>query len=77
MLVRQDAYREFFPSDPEIGRCGFLDYVEMEKRQNNETCMTHFAEVVMNTLDYDAPLPGCGLCQTAVPCEAAIPKQKS
>jgi epoxyqueuosine reductase QueG len=48
-----------------------------KKRQNNETCMTHFAEVVMNTLDYDASLPGCGLCQTAVPCEAAIPKQKT
>jgi epoxyqueuosine reductase QueG len=43
---------------------------------NNETCMTHFAEVVMNTLDHDASLPGCGLCQTAVPCEARIPKTK-
>ena len=46
-----------------------------EKGPNNETCMTHFAEVVMNTLDYDASLPGCGLCQTAVPCEARIPKK--
>jgi epoxyqueuosine reductase QueG len=45
-----------------------------EKGPNNETCMTHFAEVVMNTLGYNASLPGCGLCQTAVPCEGKVPK---
>jgi epoxyqueuosine reductase QueG len=26
--------------------------------------------------EYGTPIPGCGLCQTKVPCEAAIPKGK-
>jgi hypothetical protein len=32
-------------------------------------------EIMQKSDAYDAAMPGCGLCQTAVPCEAGIPNR--
>jgi epoxyqueuosine reductase len=45
-----------------------------QEGHNKELCMVHCAQV-MQECDYNAGVPSCGLCQTAVPCEAGIPKK--
>ena len=40
---------------------------------NKELCMIHCASVVQEIEGKEGGMPGCGLCQTAVPCEAKIP----
>ncbi len=45
-----------------------------EKGHNKELCMVHCAEIMQKSDEYDNVMPTCGLCQTAVPCEAGIPK---
>lgn len=45
-----------------------------EKGHDKELCMMHCAEIMQNIDGDDPVLPTCGLCQTAVPCEAEIPK---
>lgn len=45
-----------------------------EKGHNKELCMIHCAEIMQKSDEYDTVMPTCGLCQTAVPCEAGIPK---
>lgn len=40
---------------------------------NKDICMAHLMEIMVMADSYDAAIPGCGLCQTAVPCEAEIP----
>jgi hypothetical protein len=37
--------------------------------------MEHCAVIMQEIEGYDAGIPSCGLCQTAVPCEAEIPKK--
>ncbi len=46
-----------------------------EKGQNKDQCMVHCSEVMEKSDEYDAVMPGCGLCLTGVPCEAGIPKK--
>ena len=46
-----------------------------EEGHNKELCMIHFAEIMQKSDEYDQVMPTCGLCQTAVPCEAGIPKK--
>ena len=40
---------------------------------NKELCMIHCASAVEELEGDSMGMPGCGLCQTAVPCEASIP----
>ena len=40
---------------------------------NKELCMIHCASAVDELEGDSMGMPGCGLCQTAVPCEASIP----
>lgn len=69
-------YCLFYNSD-KCGRCiarcpgGAIS----EEGHNKELCMIHCAEIMQKSDEYDAEMPGCGLCQTAVPCEAGIPKK--
>jgi epoxyqueuosine reductase QueG len=46
------------------------------KGHNKDLCMMHCSEVMEKSEEYDAAMPGCGLCQTGVPCEFRIPGQK-
>lgn len=46
-----------------------------ENGHDKEICMIHCAEIMQMSDDYDPVMPTCGLCQTAVPCEAGIPKE--
>jgi epoxyqueuosine reductase QueG len=46
-----------------------------EKGHNKELCMVHCAEIMQKSDEYDTVMPTCGLCQTAVPCEAGIPRK--
>jgi epoxyqueuosine reductase QueG len=46
-----------------------------EKGHDKELCMVHCAEVMEKSDEYDAAMPGCGLCQTGIPCEGGIPKK--
>ena len=43
---------------------------------NKELCMIHCASVVQEIEGKSGGMPGCGLCQTAVPCEATVPGKK-
>lgn len=45
-----------------------------ENGHDKELCMIHCAEIMQMSDEYDPVMPTCGLCQTAVPCEAGIPK---
>jgi epoxyqueuosine reductase QueG len=47
-----------------------------EEGHNKELCMIHCASVVQEIEGKTGGMPGCGLCQTAVPCEAEIPGKK-
>lgn len=40
-----------------------------------ELCMIHSVSAVQQTGAEGMGMPGCGLCQTAVPCESCIPKR--
>lgn len=40
---------------------------------NKELCMMHCASIVQEGEGNTGGMPGCGLCQTAVPCEEGIP----
>jgi epoxyqueuosine reductase QueG len=44
------------------------------KGQGKDPCMMHCAAILQERGDYYEGVPGCGLCLTAVPCEAGIPK---
>ncbi|MDP6180671.1 MAG: hypothetical protein QGG48_12340, partial [Desulfatiglandales bacterium] len=44
-----------------------------EEGHDKDRCMTHCSEIMQMCDEYDADMPGCGLCQTGVPCEAKIP----
>ncbi len=46
-----------------------------EKGQDKERCLIRCGEIMQKSDAYDAAMPGCGLCQTAVPCEAGIPNK--
>lgn len=47
-----------------------------EEGHNKELCMIHCASVVQEIEGKTGGMPGCGLCQTAVPCEAGKPEKK-
>ena len=47
-----------------------------EKGHDKELCMIHGAEIMQQSEMFDPVLPTCGLCQTAVPCEAGIPEKR-
>ena len=47
-----------------------------EEGHNKELCMIHCASVVQEIEGKTGGMPGCGLCQTAVPCEASRPDKK-
>jgi len=47
-----------------------------EKGHDKQLCMIHGAEVMQRCEFFDPVLPTCGLCQTAVPCEAGIPERQ-
>jgi ferredoxin len=42
---------------------------------DKELCMIHCASAMQEIEGDSMGMPGCGLCQTAVPCEACIPKK--
>ena len=44
---------------------------------NKELCMIHCASVVQEIEGKTGGMPGCGLCQTAVPCEEKKPNNRS
>ena len=46
-----------------------------EQGHDKERCMMHCHEIMQKSDDYDAAMPGCGLCQTGVPCESGIPRR--
>ena len=45
------------------------------KGHSKDACMVYCNEIMQKADEYDAEIPGCGLCQTGVPCEAGIPKK--
>ncbi|MDX1779400.1 MAG: epoxyqueuosine reductase, partial [Thermodesulfobacteriota bacterium] len=47
-----------------------------EEGHNKELCMIHCASAVQEIEGKTGGMPGCGLCQTAVPCEEEIPGKK-
>jgi len=46
-----------------------------QEGHNKNLCMNHSAEIMQEYDENDTEMPCCGLCQTAVPCEAGIPKK--
>jgi len=42
---------------------------------DKDLCMEHCAVIMQEIEGYDAGIPSCGICQTAVPCEAGIPEK--
>jgi len=48
-----------------------------EEGHNKELCMIHCASVSQEIEGHTGGMPGCGLCQTAVPCEAKKPNNRS
>lgn len=42
---------------------------------DKDLCTIYCHEIMQKGDEYDAVMPGCGLCQTGVPCEAGIPKK--
>ena len=47
-----------------------------QEGHDKDLCMIHCSEIMQKSDEYDADMPGCGLCQTGVPCEAGIPKKE-
>ncbi len=47
-----------------------------EKGHDKALCMIHGAEIMQQSELCEPVLPTCGLCQTAVPCEAGIPESR-
>jgi epoxyqueuosine reductase QueG len=45
-----------------------------QEGHNKDLCIMHIAELIQEGED---EYPGCGLCQTGVPCEAGIPKKRN
>ena len=48
-----------------------------EEGHDKDLCMIHCAEIMQESDKYGEEMPSCGLCQTAVPCEAGIPAKSS
>ncbi len=74
---KHNEYCLFYPS----GECGVCikrcpGGAITTEGHSKDLCMMHCSEVMEKSEEYDAAMPGCGLCQTGVPCESRIPVRK-